>query len=363
MIWTLSLIAPLALSGNATTTPVENDISKDGLSLQSVVPALDDLRVGGLLRTYFDIEDDELSATGEDIEGLRLYDAQVWVNAEAYGFDFFVRGDFAEASTWPPSDTGTGVSDFELRDAFVRKAFTEQVSMYLGQFKCPLVASGNMGDGNLGMIERTRPGQLFSMPGAYQPGIAVTFDEGLFHAKGVIQDGADEAVDGHGIVLRGEYSLNEGRMDHEGALDAPPGFNATFGVGYFTDDSDIGGDDFGSALALDGYATLDQFSFHAEIIAWDEELAANALGNADDDATSLTATVGYLFTPVWEGFVRVQNLDNEVDATQLGVGANYYVHNHAAKWQGGLSAYDDDDIDGAIFQIGLSIGLSQPSSL
>ena len=359
--WTLSLIAPLALSG--TGTPTEQDISKDGLSLQSVVPGLDDLRVGGLLRTYYDIVDDELTVGGEDVSGLRVYDAQIWVNAEAYGFDFFVRGDFAEASAWPPVDTGTGVSDFELRDAYVVRPINEQLDFYLGQFKCPLVASGNMGDGNLAMIERTRNGQLFSMPGAYQPGIAVTFDTGPWHAKAVLQDGADQAIDGNGIVLRGEYTLGERRMDHEGALGAPEGFNATFGVGFFKDDSDIGGDDFGSALALDGYATLDQFSFHAEIVAFDDELAANALGNTDDDATSIAATVGYLFTPEWEGFARVQNLDNEDDATQLGVGANYYVHNHAAKWQAGIAQYDDDNIDGAILQIGLSIGLSQPSSL
>src|SRR5262245_11700178 len=115
--WTWSLIAPLALSGNDATT-LENDVATEGLSLQNVVPALDDLRVGGLLRAYYDFIDDELTTTGEDLDGMRLYDAQIWVNAEAYGFDLFVRGDFAEASAWPPIDPSTtGVSDFELRDA------------------------------------------------------------------------------------------------------------------------------------------------------------------------------------------------------------------------------------------------------
>jgi hypothetical protein len=140
------------------------------------------------------------------------------------------------------------------------------------------------------------------------------------------------------------------------------GFNGTFGVGYFKDNSDIGGNDFGSALALDGYMTLNQFSGHAEILDVDDDLAANALGNTGgDDATPYSATVGYLFNEQWEGFLRYQDLDNDVDAKQIGAGVNYYVRNHLAKWQAGIADYDDDNVDGMIFQIGLSIGLSQPN--
>lgn len=38
--------------------------------------------------------------------------------------------------------------------------------------------SANIDDGKLALPDRARLGYLFAFPGAYQPGIAVTFDEG-----------------------------------------------------------------------------------------------------------------------------------------------------------------------------------------
>jgi hypothetical protein len=347
----LCVLAPLA-------TSAEPD-HHGTLDLTPHVEALDDLRVGGLLRAYYDVADDELSADGEDLRGLRIYDAQVWVNAEAHGFRLFVRMDAGEADAFPLID-GDGVGSFDLRDAYVEKALTDEVKVYLGQFKCPLVASGNVGDGNLAMVERTVIGQIFSGPGAYQPGVGVTYESGPFNGKLVLQNGADEATDGNGIVLRGEYTLGS-TPGHEGALEAAEGFNATFGAGFFQDDSDVGGEDFGSAFAVDMYATMDLLSIHAEILSTDEELAANVLGNTSgDDALLYSATLGYRFTGEWEGFVRYQDLDNDADSTLIGAGVNYYVAGHMAKWQINASQYDDDNIDGLILQAGLSLGLSQP---
>jgi len=354
---TLTLTLPLAVVGG--------DDDPGGVSLMSLAStldgAVDDMRVGGLLRAYYDHADSELGGGSDDVGGFRLYDAQVWFSAQAFGFDVFARGDFGEASSFPPK-TSSGVVSFELRDFYVRRPITEDVDVYLGQFKCPLVASGNMGDGNLAMIDRTRIGQLFSMPGAYQPGAAVIYDDGRLHGKVVLQNGADGATDGNGIVVRGEYRMGEHANHHEGALDKP-GFNGTFGAGYFMDDSDIGGEDFGSAWAVDAYTNYDAFSAHGEILGADEELASRALGNTTDDAMPYSLTLGYLFAPEWEGFFRYQDLDNEVDASIIGAGVNYYVHGHQAKWQIGVSQYDDDNIDGTILQGGLSIGLSQPNGV
>jgi hypothetical protein len=158
--------------------------------------------------------------------------------------------------------------------------------------------------------------------------------------------------------VRGEYNVGEGAKHREGALGSQEGFNGTFGVGYFTDDSDIAGEDFGSGIAIDGYATIDQISLHGEILDADEELASRALGNTTDDATAFSATAGYLFTEQMEAFVRYQDLDNEVDASIIGAGANYYVSGHKAKWQLNVSQYDDDNIDGTVLQFGFSIGES-----
>jgi hypothetical protein len=211
------------------------------------------------------------------------------------------------------------------------------------------------------MIDRTRIGQLFSGPGAYQPGAALVGDWGDLHLKLAVQNGADGISDGWGIVARGEWKIGTGAKQREGAL-GNEGFNATFGLGYFKDDSDIAGSDFGSALALDAYVTVDQLSFHAEILDADEEFASRALGNVTDDATPYSATAGILLGDSrWEALVRYQDLDNEVGATILTAGLNYYVSGHQTKWQVNVSNYDDDNIDGTIFQAGLSIGLGDPN--
>ncbi len=352
MIPLLFLFAPS--SGNGAEDPAP------GVPLSALAQSFDvlgSMRVGGLLRAYLDIADDELSAVpNEDVQAFRIYDAQLWFSAEVAGYEAFIKLDAGEATAFPliPDD---GVQTIELRDAWIRKALADQVYLYVGQYKCPLVASGNVGDGGLAMIDRTRIGYLFSFPGAYQPGVAITGDFGAFHGKIAVQNGADSKTDGLGIVARGEFKVGQGAKQHEGALGAQ-GFNGTFGVGYFKDDSDIAGSDFGSAVALDAYTTLDQFSLHAEILDADEELASRALGNVTEDATPFSATLGYLINDQFEVFGRFQDLDNEADASIVGVGLNYYVQGHAVKWQVNASQYDDDLIDGTILQAGLSIGHS-----
>ncbi|MFO1011167.1 MAG: hypothetical protein U1F29_13975 [Planctomycetota bacterium] len=315
---------------------------------------------GALLRVAYDDADSDLSATADDVSGFRMYDAQVWFDSKVGDYEVFVKMDAGETSAFP-AITGDGVGAFGLRDAWARTNVTDQLQLYWGQYKCPLVQSGNVGDGKLSFIDRTRIGQLFSAPGAYQPGAALVGDFDAFHFKLAVQNGADGASDGWGIVARGEYQVGEGAKAHEGAYGAPAGFNGTFGLGYFKDDSQIGGSDFGSAWAADAYLTYDAFSFEAEILDADEELASRALGNTTDDATPWDVTAGYLFGEgKYEALVRYQDLDNEIGATIVGAGFNYYVNGHATKWQVNASKYDDDAIDGTILQLGLSIGIDSP---
>ncbi len=371
LMQTLTLIAPLVTPGGEERS--------EGIPLSSLITEgwgmLDDLRVGGLLRGAVDYAGEELSETGDDdVLAARLYDAQLWFAAEIAGYHFFIKLDGAETTAFPGARDATGANlnssgeiSIDLRDAFVRKALTEQLDLYFGQYKCPLLLSSAIGDGSLAMIDRTRLGYLFAFPGAYQPGVAVTFDEGPWHAKVSVQNGFDDETDGVGLVVRGEYNVGTGAKAREGALDGGgDGFNATFGVGYFNDSSDGAagnpGDEFGNAWAIDAYTTYDMFSLAAEILDMNDELAFHALGNTGDDATPWDVTAGYLFDPQWEGFVRYQDLDNEVDATILGGGVNYYVMGHKLKWQFNVSQYEDDDIDDTIVQLGLSIGISEPAA-
>ena len=85
---------------------------------------------------------------------------------------------------------------------------------------------------------------------------------------------------------------------------------------------------------------------------------AYARSNTSDDATPFSLTGGFLFAEDFEAFLRVQDLDNEVDATMAAVGLNYYVNGHATKWQFNVEQYDDDNIDGTVIEAGLAIGYS-----
>ena len=76
LLTTLALLAPG--TGGEEGTP--------GISLSTLLQseALDSLRVGGLLRGYAVMADDELSAVAnEDVQAVRLNDAQLWFSAAA----------------------------------------------------------------------------------------------------------------------------------------------------------------------------------------------------------------------------------------------------------------------------------------
>lgn len=327
----------------------------------------EELGIGALLRMSLDVSSGDAYETVDgngdlqDTSGVRFEDAQAWLDTFAGPFEVFFMAKAADANAFPPLSNGS-LSSFDLHDAWISTELAENFDIYGGQFKCPLVASGTVGYDSLIMIDRTRIGQFFSATGAYQPGVAVTFDSDVLHGKLAVQNGADSIIDEYGVVARGEYKLNGGARHREGALDAVEGLAGTFGLGYFTDGSQIGGDDFGSAIALDGYATLNQLSLHAEILDMDDELANKTVGNATDDATAFSATGGFLFAERWEAALRIQDLDNDVDTTLITGGLNYYQDGHGLKYQFNLSSYDDDNDDGVIAQFGVTLGVGAPNA-
>ncbi len=323
------------------------------------MPHFDELAFGGLLRASLDYSRDEIyEMSGERLSGVRFQDAQLWVEAKTGMFDVRVMAKAADSTAFPPTTSGD-VDALEVRDAWIRGEVGDGVHVYAGKYKCPLVASANVDYGSLMMIDRTRIGQFFSGEGAYQPGAAVTFDDERFHAKLAVQNGADGVVDAYGVVARAEYKFGGGAAFREGAFGAPDDWAATFGLGYFNDGSQIGGDDFGSAIAADCYATVDAFSVHAEILDMDEELASRTLGNMTDDATAYSATVGYLFQENMEVALRYQDLDDEGDTTLVGAGYNYYLSGHDAKVQVNVSQFDQNDEDGLLLQIGFAVGFGK----
>lgn len=313
--------------------------------------------VGSLLRVSYDSSSDDVYAVdGENLGGFRFQDVQLWAEGSVDRFDVRIMAKAADSTAFPPTDSSAGSpGTFALSEAWARTRIDDTFSVLIGQYKCPLVASANVDYGSLIMIDRTRIGQIFSAAGAYQPGVAFFADADDLHFKFALQNGADGIADEYGMVLRGEYRIHDGASEREGALGAE-GVDATIGLGYFKDGSQIGGEDFGSAVALDGYLTVDRFSAHGEILDMDEELATKAVGNASADATAFAGTVGYLFTDQVEGALRYQDLDNDAGTTLTTVGVNYYVMGHNAKWQLNFSQFDEDDDDGTIVQVGFAVG-------
>jgi hypothetical protein len=358
--WSVALCLSVAVSGassvfaqDAPTNPV------DPGQTTGLAPHIDELTIGGLLRASLDYSSDEIyEMSGERLSGVRFQDAQLWVEAKTGIFDVRVMAKAADSNAFPPTTSGD-VEALEVRDAWIRGNVGEGMHVYAGKYKCPLVASANVDYGSLMMIDRTRIGQLFSGEGAYQPGAALTFDNEQFHAKLALQNGADGVVDAYGVVARAELKMGGGAAYREGAFGAPEDWAATFGLGYFNDGSQIGGADFGSAIAADCYATMNNLSLHAEILDMDEELANKAVGNMTEDATPFSATVGFMFNDNMELALRYQDLDNDGDTTLIGAGYNYYLSGHDAKVQFNVSQFDQDGEDGLLVQLGFAVGFGK----
>ena len=322
---------------------------------------IESFEIGGLLRMSYDLSgDDVYEFNGEEIDGVRFQDAQVWFEVDTGIFDVRIMGKAADSNSFPPISSNGDVDSFDIRDAWVRAELSDGLHVYAGKYKCPLVASANVDYGSLLFIDRTRIGQLFSAEGAYQPGAALTYDNEHFHAKLALQNGADGIVDAYGMVARAEYKVMGGASYREGALGSPDGdLEATLGVGYFQDGSDVGGDDFGSGAAADCYATYGPVSLHAEVLDMDEELAMKAVGNLTDDATPYSVTLGYLINEEFEVAARFQDMNNDADTTLIGGGLNYYLRGHDSKLQLNVAQFDENDEDGVLFQVGLAVGFGK----
>jgi hypothetical protein len=310
--------------------------------------------IGFLLRSSYGMSSDDIyqPAPGTDLGGFRLQDAVLWARGYVGNYEVFIRADGSDATDFPPI-AGGAPGALAVRDAWARAPLSEGVNLYFGNFRCPVLNSSMLDEGKLAFIDRTRLGQMFDV---YQAGAAVVADFDAFHVKLAAQNGADGAGDELGNVARGEYKVGEGAKQREGALGAE-GFDATFGLGYFDD----GVADDVNAMVVDAYATMDAFSVHAELMDMGEGLATMMGLTAGEEATPFTATFGYRVTDEWEVLARFQDLDDTLETTQVGAGLNYYVQGHAAKWQVNVSQLDNDNDDGLILQIGLSLGSAFPN--
>lgn len=378
MVFATSLLFALApvpvVAGGAPTAEewLRLDRELDALSTSFVPPNEPGVRIGGLVRSSFDISSDEIFAVSptQDLTGFRFQDAIVWIEGTVGDMDLRISMNGAETdpavggddTAWPPTTNSSNLGSVVVQDAYGRWNLNESFRVYMGQFKCPVLMSSLVWEGNLMFIDRTRLGQMFDV---WQPGAAATWDSGGFHVKVALQNGVDGVADEYGMVVRGEYNVNGGAREYEGAYGSADGTTATIGAAYFQDTSEpVPGTEVGSAIVVDGYADFGGLSVHAEVMDFDEELAgAMNLSTTGGDATPFSATVGYMISPeTWEIALRYQDMDDTLETTAIGGALNYYTAGHAAKWQlnvtqmnidGAASPFDD----GMIVQLGLAVGV------
>lgn len=351
-----TLAAPGAPANNTSVNDYER-LDRDLERLQAALATQSSggVNLGYLLRSSYGTSGDDIfqPAPGVDLGGFRMQDAVVWFNGRIGDYEVFIRADGSDATDWPFPTIASGTpGSLMLRDAWARTTLTDGVSLYFGSFRCPVLNSSMLDEGKLAFIDRTRLGQMFDV---YQTGAAVVADFDAFHLKLAAQNGADGVADELGIVARAEYKIGEGAKHREGALGAE-GFDATIGAGYFDDGvaTDV------NAFVVDGYATMDAFSLHAEFMSMGEGLAGMMGLAVADEASPYSATFGYRIDDNWEVLARYQDLDDTLETTQIGGAVNYYVAGHAAKWQVNVSQVDNNNDDGMIIQVGLSLGSAFP---
>lgn len=349
----VGLVSSASLAnGTETYSTLDSELDALAATVSAQGDAPWDMQV--LLRTALVMTSDDAYTGGTDVTGFRLQDAILSLHSTIGSYGLHISADAADSTSFPPI-AGDGVHDFVLRDAYATGTCgSSGLSWAFGQFKCPAVMSSTVGEGSLMMIDRTRPGQIFD---AWQPGAVLMGDWNQIHAKLAVQNGADGIADEVGMVARAEWRVNDGAKQREGAYGAE-GTDATIGVAYFKDGSQVGGNDLGSTFVVDGYLTMNALSVHAEVLGMDEELAAMAVGNTGgDDAMPYSATVGYMLSPdTWEAALRYEDLDNDLNQTQITAGLTRYVAGHKAKWQLNVTQYDDDNDDGLLIQLGLTVG-------
>jgi hypothetical protein len=326
--------------------------------------------VGALVRSSFDFSGDDVFAVEtagvpDDLQGLRFEDARLWAKGQAGPLSWRFSTEFADANGIPKFDAG-GLPDNAntdglkaapvLHDAYGKWAINEHLSLAWGQFVAPVVRSSTVPINNVLFVDRSKLGGLFT---DWEPGVMVQGTAGKLRWDVAAQNGEDDVQDDFALSARAELDIGAGAGKHEGAFGASEEFGAIVGIGFY-DESDDTVD--GSAIVVDGVVNSGAFAAFAEVGSFDEELAVAGLPDtpgfiATDDTTPWAIGGGYMLEPeTWEIGARYQDFDDDRGASIVTLGANYYLAGTAAKWQFDVSRYEDDDEDGTLVQIGLTLG-------
>lgn len=302
------------------------------------------MKLNGLMQTRFifsrNDDDGGVDSTRYGFENART---KLIASGNVYDFMYKIEGNFSRGE-------GGG---FGLQDAWIGWNYDNGWSVYMGQFKAPVVREGLVADEHLLAVDRSIFGSWYS--GRTQ-GIKVKYTGDQFRFAASFNDGFNDA-NGAWETEDTEWSFS-GRAEilFDGSWDQFDDFTSFQGSGngvMLGLGAHYESQEYGTAAAneMKFLALTADISFEfdgANIFAsftyedWDDD------NGTDWNPWFAVIQGGYFFTADLEGFARFEHgdLDNAGDDYSIvTVGVNKYFHGHNAKWTTDFS-YNFDEVPG-----------------
>ncbi|MFT5287665.1 MAG: hypothetical protein ACI8TQ_003853 [Planctomycetota bacterium] len=363
--------------------------------------------VGGLLRTYYsrsnsaafelDNTDDSIDngvASGTDLDGFDLKEAEVYAEGSVAEYDWRVNFDYRDDTVL-------------LEDAFARWNYGNGINIVIGQFKAPILRSSGISSENLLLPDRTFAGQIFDF---YDAGVMLTADLNSVGGFFAIQNGEGGEREGLLYSGRAEYRLFGGTGRLEGAFGSSGDVRATVGAMMLKDSTDGVN---GTAWGGDVNVTAGPVALHAEVVHFAGELLADPnavtgppggpMGNLNgtsrisgnnlfggtmipinfaengsvENVLMWSSTLSFMIEAIdVELGVRVEGYDDPGDTRSATIGANWYRSGKNVVWHAGVTQLNSNNSgsinsegntgseglgDATLFQVGLSVGMHTSS--
>ena len=317
-------------------------------------------KVGGYINVRWENSSDVQvldpeSSTTHDLSGFSFSAIRVEVSGDA-GSDYSYKVSF---------DLAGGTAD--LKDAYAKFKIGDSVTGKIGNFKANFLRSSTVADNKLVLLDRTLIGNGHEW-NSRDVGVELGFAYDTINLTVSGQNGTDSNGKEYELCAKASINLMGGGVGKvEGAYGAGDAMALTAGVSYLNDSNLDNATSIGFEVAL----TSGPFSIAGELVSLDKDnfidLDLDRDGTDDVSATDGTPwdiTGSYLFSDMWEGAVRYEDMDDVDNSNLLTVGVNYFVSGHDIKWTAEYKKFSTDATlsgggtgDISIVSLGFSISM------